>query len=62
LKEWGIDFTNSLFPILDLKLGKNVQQGEENNPDDVYEVPVDFCHFNASVFGGRIVTRTTGTP
>jgi hypothetical protein len=44
------------------KLGENVQQGEENNPDDVYEVPVDFCHFNASVFGGRIVTRTTGTP
>lgn len=50
------------FRAIQLKPSQNVKQREKDNPDDIDEVPVDFCHFYAGMFSGIIVTLTARSP
>ena len=62
ITNYKLPITNSLSPIPYSKFGKNIKQREEYNPDDIYKVPVDFCHLDSGMFVFGIMSGATGTP
>ncbi len=53
---------NPQFPMPNSKFGQNIKQRKKYNPDDIYEVPVDFCHLDSGVFVFAVMSGATGTP